>query len=120
MKRLLEVALPLESGLMTTARLATGGVCSLVGLDLDASEDCKVCLTESLLLLTHRGFASARVLFCEEEGLYVRVFGEGEPSEAEECPEDDISFALLGALNDSVTTKKEGGRLFEISFRFRT
>lgn len=120
MKRLLELCLPLESGLMTTARLATGGICSLVGLDLDASEDCKVCLTESLLLLTHRGFSAARILFCEEEGLLVRAFGEGEPSEEEERAEDEISFALLDALNDSVTTRREDGRLVEVSFRFRT
>ncbi len=118
MRTLLELTMPLESGLMTTARLATGGVCSLAGLDLDTSEDCKVCLTESLLLLMHRGFSAVRVRFFEDEGLLVRAAGTGEIREAGEYPEDEISFALLGALNGSVTTAKKGGKLAEISFRF--
>lgn len=118
MKRLLQLVFPLESGIMTTVRLATGGLGSLVGLDLDKSEDCKVCLTESLLLLTHRGYPRARVEFFEEDGLFVRASGEGEPEEKGEFPEDEISYALLGALNESVASRKQDGRLSEISFRF--
>lgn len=119
MKLLLELLMPTESGLMTTARLTTGGLCSLVGLDLDKSEDCKVCLTESLLLLSHRGFSAVRVSFFQEEGLTVRAVGEGEPSNADVCDEDEISLALLSALCDSVSTERKGGNLLEISFRFQ-
>ena len=118
MKTLLEMKMPLESGLMTTARLTAGGICSLFGLDLEESEDCKVCLTESLLLLRHAGYSEAAIRFADDSALSICITGEGTAQGAEEHAEDEISYALLGALNDSVVTKKEGGRLSEITFRF--
>ena len=60
MNALIDLKIPLESDLMTTVRLLTGGVCSLVGLGLEESEDCKVCVTESLLLLKHGGCRAAQ------------------------------------------------------------
>ena len=75
MKRLLHLGVPLGSEIMTTVRLATGGVCSLAGLDLERSEDCKVCVTESLLLLTHAGYREASIDFSEDEGLRARIAG---------------------------------------------
>ena len=117
MKELLELKMPLESGLMTTARLTAGGVCSLLGLDLDESEDCKVCLTESLLLLRHAGFCEAAVHFSEDNGLNIRIAGVGTAQAAEEHAEDEISYALLGALNDTVVTHRQDGKLYEITFR---
>lgn len=119
MSRLLELRFSLENELMTTVRLATGGVCALLGLNLDESEDCKVCVTESLLLLKHRGYAAAQVVF-EEDGK-VHIAGEGEPKESEdEYPEDEISFALLSALLDGVETEKQGEKLHAIAFRIGT
>ena len=118
MKTLLELKMPLESGLMTTARLTAGGICSLFGLDLEESEDCKVCLTESLLLLRHAGYGEAAICFADDKALSICISGEGALQGAEEHAEDEISYALLGALNDSVVAKKEGGRLSKITFRF--
>lgn len=115
MKTLLELNFPLESGLMTTVRLAASGICSLLGLDLEAGEDCKVCVTESLLLLKHRGYAFARVSFYEKDGLFIRVAGEGE-GKAESAPEDDISLALLGALLGDMETEMRDGQLYALSF----
>ena len=40
MEELLTLNVLLKNELMTTVRLATGGVCSLEGLSLDGSEDC--------------------------------------------------------------------------------
>ena len=117
MKELMTLVFPFGRDKMTTVRLATGGLCALAGLGLDDSEDCKVCVTESLLLLMHRGYASARVSFYEEEGLFVRIAGEGEGEEAP-TEEDEISFALLTALNDTLQTERRGERLQQISFRF--
>ena len=118
MKVLLELKMPLENGLMTTARLTTGGVCALFGLDFEESEDCKVCLTESLLLLQHAGYPEAIIRFCDDGGLYIRIAGEGAAQATESFVEDEISYALLSALNDSVTTQKKDGKPVEISFRF--
>ncbi len=117
MKELLSLRFPLGNEGMTTVRLATGGVCSQAGLDLDASEDCKVCVTESLLLLWHAGYGRAELVFFEENGLCARIAGE-ESGEGRACAEDEISFALLGALASDVCTEKREGRLSGISFRF--
>ncbi len=100
---------------MTTVRLAAGGVCALKGFDIDMSEDCKVCITESLLLLKHRGYTSGRVRFYEENGLRVSIDGGGEGTE-EDCPEDEISLALLNALLGEVETAEKDGKLNSITF----
>ena len=118
MKRLLELKMPLESGLMTTARLTAGGICSLLGLDVDESEDCKVCLTESLLLLRHAGYLEASILFSQGDGLHVSIAGEGDAKEEGEHAEDEISYALLGALNDTVVLERESDRLKRVTFCF--
>lgn len=118
MEELLRINVPLKNELMTTVRLTTGGICSLAGLSLDGSEDCKVCVTESLLLLMHGGYPSACVRFSADDGLEVSVSGEGDRRAATECAEDEISVALLNALTEGVNLQKEGGCLRSIGFRF--
>ena len=118
MKNLLSLNFELNRELMTTLRLTTGGVCSLAGLDMDETEDCKVCVTESLLLLMHCGYPSARVSFSEDGGLLVRIEAEGEAKTLEESPEDKISSALLFALAQEVNMEKEKDCLKAIGFRF--
>ncbi len=117
MKERLTMELPLGSEIMTTVRLATGSMASLMRLDLDRSEDCKVCVTESLLLITHAGFSRARVTYYEDGGLFVRIEGEGERGAACAVPEDEISAALLGALAENVEIIREG--MFSVSFAFK-
>ena len=118
MKNLLSLNFELNRELMTTLRLATGGVCSLVGLDMDETEDCKVCITESLLLLMHCGYPAAHVSFSEEDGLFVHIEAEGEAKAGEESNEDKISSALLFALAQEVNMEKERDCLKAIGFRF--
>ena len=118
MKTLLSLGFQLNHDLMTTLRLATGGICSLVGLDMDTTEDCKVCITESLLLLMHSGYTAAHVNFHEDGGVYVRIEAEGEKRESEESVDDGISSALLFALASEVNMEKEGDFLKAIGFRF--
>lgn len=118
MKNLLSLSFELNRELMTTLRLATGGVCSLAGLDMDETEDCKVCVTESLLLLMHSGYPSARVGFSEDGGLFVYIEAEGTARESKEFPEDKISSALLFALAQEVNMEKEKDCLKTIGFRF--
>lgn len=118
MEELFSAKIQLKSELMTTVRLATGGVCSVAGLSMDASEDCKVCVTESLLLLMHRGFPCANVRFFHDSGLKIEITGEGSCGKERECVEDEISVALLSALTENVNLQKEDGCLYAIGFRF--
>ncbi len=118
MKELAVLTLLLKNELLTSARLLTGGLCSAAGLDLDASEDCKVCVTESLLLLMHGGYREARIFFTCDGGLAVRAEGTALGAPAGESPEDDISAALLSALAEGVSMEKEDGSLRAIGFRF--
>ena len=115
---LLTLEAPLGSEIMTTVRLATGGVCSAAGLDLDRSEDCKVCVTESLLLIGHAGFSRARILFVREGGLTVTAEGIVRDRKPAPVPEDEISAALLGALAENVTVLKEDGLATKVTFSF--
>lgn len=117
MKDILSLGFQFDRELMTTLRLTTGGICSFVGLDMEDTEDCKVCVTESLLLLMHSGYPAARVSFSEDEGVYVRIEADGDGSKSL-LPDDGISSALLGALSRDVNMEKEDDCLKAIEFRF--
>ena len=110
------ITTPLTGEYLTTVRLTTGGLCALVGFDPDSSEDFKVCVTESLLILKRNGFKRASIRFETGEALSCTLAGVGEPSEKEEGIEDEISYALLDALLGKVDFEKENGRVLKISF----
>ncbi|MGN0823181.1 MAG: hypothetical protein ACI4NG_05350 [Candidatus Gallimonas sp.] len=117
MKELLTLSFSVGNDLMTTVRLATGGICSLVGIDLDESEDCKVCVTEGLLILRRNGYSTARVVFSQDDGVSVRLVGLDRGGEGEPSVEDDISYALLEALVNELNVEKDGERLCALNFR---
>ncbi len=101
------VSLPLTGEYLTTVRLTVGGLCSLVGFDVDSSEDYKVCVTESLLILKRNGYTRATLQFSLGETLACKVCGEEKTGEKEENMEDEISRALLGALLGNVTFEQD-------------
>ena len=117
MMELLTMEFPLGREIMTSVRLATGGICALAGFGLDAAEDCKVCVTESLLLLLGGGGKNAKVTF--ERGKKLSVLLEAEYSgEKSGAPvEEEISVALLKAFVEDleIVREKEHAR---ISFGF--
>lgn len=92
------VTLPLTGEYLTTVRLTTGGLCSLVGFDVDAAEDYKVCVTESLLILKRNGYTRASIRFSVGEVLGCKIDGMEKTGEKEDALENDISRALLSAL----------------------
>ena len=92
------VTLPLTGEYLTTVRLTTGGLCSLVGFDVDFAEDFKVCVTESLLILKRKGYTRATIEFSVGEALGCRIVGVVLGAEKEDAIEDEISRALLSAL----------------------
>ena len=111
------VKLPLTGEYLTTVRLTTGGLCSLVGFDVDLAEDYKVCVTESLLILKRNGFESAEIEFTVGEALACRLSGCGVCGEKTECLEEEISRALLSALLGRVEFKTDAqDRVTEIVF----
>ena len=113
--------LPLSNDFFTTVRLTTGGVCALRGLDVDFTEDVKVCVTEGLLVLKRNGYSRARLSFAfrgEGGKMRCRLIGMGErKGKADEgSAEDEISFALLAALVEESNVEKDGAAVTEISF----
>jgi hypothetical protein len=117
MKTFFDFALPLrDNSLMTTVRLSVGGLAAVAGLDVDEAEDFKVCVTESLLLFKRNGYALSKAHFELEEGnisALLTAEGEGETATEKET-EDEISYALLGALMDDVRLTRDDGRVKEI------
>lgn len=110
------VTLPLTGEYLTTVRLTTGGLCSLVGFDVDGTEDFKVCVTESLLILKRNGFTNATIDFSVGEALGCVVQGLDGNEEKEDSFEDEISYALLTALLGKVELTKDGDRVVKIEF----
>lgn len=110
------VTLPLTGEYLTTVRLTTGGLCSLVGFDVDATEDFKVCVTESLLILKRNGFTSATIDFSVDEALGCVVSGFASGGEKADSFEDEISYALLSALLGKVDLVKDGDKVVKIEF----
>ena len=97
--KLMSLEFPLSHEILTSVRLVTGGICALAGFDLDEAEDCKVSVTESLLLLLHHGGQTARVCFeRKEEALKISFESENNDTGSEKTAEEEISVALLSAL----------------------
>ena len=112
----ISVSLPLTGEYLTTVRLTTGGLCALVGFNVDESEDFKVCVTESLLILKRNGFVSADIHFTIGESLACEVRGGERGNERADEFEDEISRALLSALLGNVDFVKEENRVVKIAF----
>ena len=86
------VSLPLTGEYLTTVRLTTGGLCALSGFDVDSTEDYKVCVTESLLILKRNGFKRAQICFEVGEMLACVVRGENRDETQEvDSLEEEIS-----------------------------
>ena len=101
------VTLPVTGEYLTTVRLTTGGLCALVGFNVDETEDFKVCVTESLLILKRNGYDTASITFTVGEALRCELVGVGARGEKTDAFEDGISSALLSALVGNVAFTKE-------------
>lgn len=110
------VTLPLTGEYLTTVRLTTGGLCALVGFNVDETEDFKVCVTESLLILKRNGYATANIDFEVGEALRCSIVGMGDRGKKVDEFEDEISSALLSALVGDVEFIKEEDTVTGIVF----
>lgn len=112
-----KISFLLESEYFTTVRLTTGGLCALADFDVDSTEDFKVCVTESLLILKRNGFLNAELSFTVSEMLSCEIVGVNQTGEVQDGFEDEISYALLNALLGRVDFRKnEKGRVIAIGF----
>lgn len=94
-----------DSEYLTAVRLVVGAVCATNGVDIDLSEDVKVCVTESCIILKNCGFDRACVTFSSIDGLEISVAGEG--GDVHEG-DNDFSLALIGALVSVCNIEKNG------------
>ena len=84
---------------------------------MDETEDFKVCVTESLLILKRNGYTAATIGFTVGESLGCEICGTSPDGGKEESMEDEISRALLSALLGKVDfTKDQEGRVQKIAF----
>ena len=120
MKEYFVLRTPLKREMMTAVRLATGGVCAVSGLDVDYTEDIKVCVTEGLLILKRNGYARARVsfFFAENGKIKCALSGLEQGGNAKEAgsADDEISFALLSALVAENNVTRNGETVTAITF----
>ncbi len=94
-----------DSVYITALRLVAGAICSAHDVDIDAAEDFKVCVTESVLILKGCGFADAEITFFGGDGVGCEVRGEGGEPKA---GENEFSLALISALVKECNIQKRG------------
>lgn len=94
-----------DSAYITALRLVAGAVCSAHDVDIDAAEDFKVCVTESVLILKGCGFNSAKVVFGGQGGVVCTVEGSGGSPAA---GENEFSLALISALVSECSIERQG------------
>lgn len=95
-----------DSEFMTALRLTVGAVCATADVDVDATEDMKVCVTESCLLLKDCGYGSVQVELACDGGVTASVSGEGG---APVDRDNGFSLALISALVSSCEIIKDNG-----------
>lgn len=94
-----------DSAYITALRLVAGAVCSAYDMDVDISEDFKVCVTESCIILKNCGFETATITFAGGDKVCCTVEGDGgTPKESE----NEFSLALISALVGECEIERSG------------
>ncbi|MGN1061006.1 MAG: hypothetical protein ACI4QN_04660 [Candidatus Coproplasma sp.] len=103
-----------DSEFMTAVRLTVGAVCAVADVDIDATEDMKVCVTESCLYLKGCGYENVTVQLGCDGGVTATVCGEGG------TPEDNdngFSLALISALVSSCEIERKDGLVNKLTLK---
>lgn len=103
-----------DSEFMTALRLTVGAVCSAADVDVDSTEDMKVCVTESCLFLKDCGYSDVCVQLSCDGGFTACVCGEGG---APEDNDNGFSLALISALVSSCETEKKDGLVYKLTLK---
>lgn len=103
-----------DSEYMTALRLVAGAVCSAADIDVELSEDFKVCVTESALILKNGGFETVKAVFDANSGVSAEITGNGgQPKEGEH----ELSLALISALVEECDINKNGGIINKVTLK---
>ncbi len=117
MKKRIKLSLPLISECVVSARLTAGVVCSILKLDIDQTEDVKLCVSEACNILLGQNFCVAEISFDFEDKLAMEVSGISCGDEhMAEGETFDLSVMLLNALSDSTEFVSHEGLIQKISF----
>ena len=100
-----------DSEFLTAERLVVGAICSTAEVGVDETEDFKVCVTESCLILKNCGFENVEITFSTADGVSAVVSGYG----GKVCEGDnEFSLALVSALVSSCEIEKTGEAISKI------
>ena len=103
-----------DSAYITALRLVAGAVCSAHDIDVDTSEDFKVCVTESCIILKNCGFEMVEVTFFGGDEVRCEVSGCGGTPKGSE---NEFSLALISALIGECDIQKHGEIIERVSLK---
>jgi hypothetical protein len=100
-----------DSEYLTAVRLVVGAICSAAEQDIDATEDFKVCVTESCIILNNCGNERAEITFKTQDGVSAEVKGCGGKLQE---GDNEFSLALISALVSSCEIEKDGQAITKV------
>ena len=110
MKNCFVIEFPLEEKYFVSLRLATAGICDVAELDVEKSEDFKLCVAEACLSLMRAGFSAARVQLSGEDGMQALISGVGDVAKTPKLSAEGEQFtlSLLAELVDELNIERKG------------
>lgn len=111
--------LPLKGEYFTTLRLATGGICSQAGFNIDDIEDFKLCVSEACLLLMRYDYCKAYIEFKINGGLFATISGGDckKQNNMRDKVQENFSLSLLKELVSDVEFVKTGDLIKQIKLQ---
>jgi hypothetical protein len=98
-----QIQIPANPNMSRVARLAAGGVCSLMGLDIEQIEDVKIAVSEVILALIEHGEGQDVALTFELPAVGGSSLGVDDPIDADVTPELIVTGATMCANFDETS-----------------
>lgn len=117
MEKEIKLQIPLCSNNLLCARLTASAVCSLLKIDIDETEDIKVCVNEACLIMMGSNFSRVNIDFNMEKNLEINISGSGSCNKSLNADNEnkELSVMLLNSLIDNVEYKKDGEKITSIT-----
>ena len=103
------------------ARLTTSAVCSMLNLDIEETEDIKVCVNEACLMIMSGNYKSVKVVYNTDNNLMITVTGEGKCDKIKVFNQEskELGLTMLNSLIDNVEYHKTNGNVSSITLTKR-